>query len=43
MRSPLVEIRDNLTNIGHGFNLHTNHLTSWQHIDAWINANIVNN
>lgn len=40
--APLVNV-DNLTNIGHGFNLHTNHLTGWQHIDAWIDGNIVNN
>lgn len=33
--SPSVTV-DNLINIGHGFNLHTNHLDGWQHIDGWI-------
>jgi len=33
--SPSVTV-DNLANIGHGFNVHTNHVEGWQHIDAWI-------
>jgi pimeloyl-ACP methyl ester carboxylesterase len=40
--APSVTV-DNLTNIGHGFNLHTNHGEGWQHIDAWISDNVVNN
>ncbi|RIK37555.1 MAG: alpha/beta hydrolase [Chloroflexi bacterium] len=40
--APSVTV-DNLTNIGHGFNLHTNHAEGWQHIEAWIANNVVNN
>ena len=40
--APLVTV-DNLTNIGHGFNLHTNHLAGWQNIEGWILNNVVNN
>ena len=29
---------DLLTNIGHGFNLHLNHLEGWLHIDVWIDT-----
>lgn len=32
-----------LSNIGHGFNLHTNHLEGWQRIEGWITNNVVNN
>lgn len=39
--SPFVSV-DNLTNIGHGFNLHTNHQEGWDHINNWIAANVVN-
>jgi hypothetical protein len=40
--APSVTV-DNLTNIGHGFNLHTNHAEGWQHIEVWIADNVVNN
>ncbi|MEZ4866286.1 MAG: alpha/beta hydrolase [Caldilineaceae bacterium] len=40
--APSVTV-DNLTNIGHGFNLHTNHLEGWQHIESWITNTVVNN
>lgn len=33
--APSVTV-DNLANIGHGFNLHTEHLAGWQHIAGWI-------
>lgn len=39
--APSVTV-DNLTNIGHGFNLHTNHQEGWQHILSWIDATVVN-
>lgn len=34
---------DQLTNIGHSFNLHTTHLAGWQKIEGWILNNVVNN
>jgi pimeloyl-ACP methyl ester carboxylesterase len=40
--APAVTV-DHLTNIGHGFNLHTNHGEGWQHIEAWIANTVVNN
>jgi pimeloyl-ACP methyl ester carboxylesterase len=40
--APSVTV-DNLTNIGHGFNLHTNHAEGWQHIEGWIVSSVVNN
>ena len=33
--SPSVTL-ETLPNIGHGFNVHTNHLEGWQQIDSWI-------
>jgi pimeloyl-ACP methyl ester carboxylesterase len=39
--APSVTV-DLLTNMGHGFNLHLNHLEGWQHIESWITANVVN-
>jgi pimeloyl-ACP methyl ester carboxylesterase len=39
--APTVTI-DVLSNMGHVFNLHTNHSEGWQRINNWIQANVVN-
>jgi pimeloyl-ACP methyl ester carboxylesterase len=39
--APSVVI-ESLTNMGHSFNLHTNHSDGWQHINTWIQENVVN-
>jgi pimeloyl-ACP methyl ester carboxylesterase len=37
--SPSVTL-EILSSIGHGFNVHTNHLAGWQQIDGWITNQI---
>jgi hypothetical protein len=39
--APSVAI-ESLPNSSHSFNLHTNHNDGWQHINSWIQNNVVN-